>query len=320
MMFLLVLPVLLIFFNMGNVGIRFTPGYDAFTAPQSAERFNSKYGVLKAFKWGDLSYVNSPASVEHNLKYEPSFFGFRKIGSSAFSLLGAGSSLTGNSLDVTGNPEESYGVSIYTDATKLYVDVQEFLGFSKISATVRYYLFVDRAQQFTGEGGPVMNDRAGLRFVPAGKNVFTAKEYEVLFSTKYKIIQYYPESVKSDTLMLPVLFSSPLDLDNDEYTYVDFTHGFTFPPFFRAWYHTGDNVWKEIPYNEIGQYGELPNDSPFINYEISAACNEEKIRVLFKRRSIYTTGSEPYLSGIFSAQTITVLVIPYFVNLLEGAN
>jgi hypothetical protein len=307
---------------MGDYGIRFSPGYNVFNATEDQLRFNTKYAVLKAFKWGDLTFNPSTnGSYNHNLGYAPSFFGFRKLGDNSFALLGAGTSMEGDTLAITGDPEEYFGVSLYTDSTKIQVLTDTFWNYSKASGTIRYYLMADRAQQFTGDDGMSMEDKAGIRFAPSGKNVLTAKEYELAFSTKYKIIQYYPESVKSATLTLPALWSSYFDTDNDEYTYVDFTHGFNFPPFFRAWYHTGDNLLREIPFNVIGSYGIAPNDLGYINQEVSAACNDSKIRVLFRRQSIYTVaGNDSYLDGAFSATTITVVVAPYFVNLLEAAN
>lgn len=281
---------------------------------------NSDYGELKIYRWGNASITpdsdgDGVADISHDLNYAPSFYVFMKLSDGSWAPVGAASSLAFGDATAT-----AFGVS---DSSKLRI--QTIGGYSKLAALqrdFRYYLLVDKAQGFTGSTNVALTGDRGFKLAEEDINVFTGKEYQMKASSKYKSLQYFRESIKTETLTLPEMFSSYADQDNEEYQYVDFNHGFGYPPLFQAHFATGSAL-KEIPYNE---FTSSAYQYPYTSYQVTAKCDSTKIRVEFRRRSTFDIdqwlASNPgQASGQFavqhSAQTITVAVLPYAEN-LEG--
>ena len=93
---------------------------------------------------------------------------------------------------------------------------------------------------------------------------------------------------------------------------------------FFAWFTTG-STWREIPYSE---YTSILQDDyltyfPHTSATVSAFCDSTKIRVTFRRESVFDYYN--FISGggnntaTHSTSTITVRVLPFAEN-LSGLN
>lgn len=303
---------------MAHYGIKV--GNNLNTDTDDQLKLTSKYGSLKIYRWGEtaqtsLSGDTATVEVTHDLGYAPSILVFSKVSTGVFEPLG-------------GNDNNS-GVFAYADENKLYIKAFNAYGKLTVLPACKYYLFVDKAEAFTGTSNIALTGDYGFKVSSSGKSVLDGEEYEMNDSSKYKALQYYSESIKIDTLTLPVMFADFNDREVEETTYVDFNHGLGYPPVFTAWFYTG-SIYKEIPYSEYGSLlqSDLLTSYPYTKYIVSATCDSTKIRVTFTRRSNFdyynwvsegygshSTGNIPY----FAEETITIKVLPFAEN-LEGLN
>lgn len=299
---------------MGNHGIKI--GSDLDTNTDEELKLTSKYGSLKIYRWGNTSQTalsgdTATVEVSHDLNYSPSILVFSEVSSGVFEPIG-------------GNDNNS-GVFAYADEDKLYINAFNAYNKLTILPACRYYLFVDKAEDFNGSSNISLTGDYGFKVSSDGNDVLTSQEYQMNESSKYKSLQYFSESIKLESLTLPEMFASFTDQEVEETTYVDFNHGLGYPPVFTAWFYTG-SIYKEIPYAE---YGSLLQDDlltyyPYTKYSVSATCDSTKIRVTFTRRSKFdyyawvsggygshSSGNIPY----FAEEEITIKVLPFAENL-----
>lgn len=309
---------------MANVGFAIANENLNTDAKKDLKR-SSEFGELKVYRWGNASITpdsngDGVADITHDLNYAPSHLVFVKLSDGSWAPIGAASTLAFGDATAT-----IFGVS---DDEKLRI--QTIGGFSKLASLqrdFRYYLLVDKAEGFVGSSNVELTGDRGFKISEDDVDVFTGQEYQMKFSTKYKSLQYYAENIKQETLTLPLMFSSYRSQDNSEFQYVDFNHGLGYAPLFVAYFSTGSSL-REIPFNQF--HSVLGNDFitqlPFTSYEVNGKCDSTKVRIEFRRRSIFDlyqwlTDSGWASGGQYAvshaAQTITVTIVVFAEN-LEG--
>jgi len=307
---------------MANYGIKISkPSSDVKTATDKDVIFTSKYRSLKVLKWGNFTFNvpdtgNYTHTIAHGLSYAPAFDVFTK-GTAAFSFLTA-STYADAWFNVGGSnrwfqQDGHGGIFAYTDSTNL--TIQSVGVFKSTTITGRYYIYVDPCQEYTSTNNYNLTGDYGMKVSKAGQDVKeTNKEYNMAFSTKYNSIQYYSESVKEKNLTLPILFASPKDMTPEEATYVDFTHGLGYAPYFQAFYETSSEL-RQLPYTLNKDYGDYEYDPNWNAFEVSAWADATRIRVTFWRRSGWSWLGDPMLNVTWPATTINVKVFPFAENL-----
>jgi hypothetical protein len=299
-------------------------GYDVKTSTSVDTPFSSKFSTLKILMQGDTSFTtdgsgNGSVSISHDLGYAPAHYVFRKV-TAGYAFLDA-STYSNSFVPLTKVPSIWAGdnavnglsdFQAYTTSTALVIES----GGASPNTTYnfRYYIFVDLAQDFSGSAGITLNKDYGLKVSKDGYDVKTAKEYQMAYSQKYKSLQYYDESYKTQDLTLPSFWASIVDTDVEAGTYVDFTHGLGYQPFYFAFAYdvpftgaSGYNVFT--PYGV--DYSNLATSQQgYIN--IDSFCDSTRVRVSFTERSITTgTNSGP----VFNSSTITIKCFIFTENL-----
>jgi hypothetical protein len=292
---------------MADYGIKVSPaGVDVGTASGTALKLLSTKDSLKLYRWGTIDGTavggDSSATVtfDHNLGYAPAILVYG-INSGTYTPIGGGI--------------DSYeGLLAYSDSSKLYIEGYD--ADSKLSAIpdCKYYILVDKAQDYSGTTNIAATGDYGIKISNLGKDIGTAKEYDLALSSKFKSLQYFPESLAKATVTLPAMWASLDDQTVEEYTYVDFNHGFGYPPLFFAWYNNG-TVNREVPYAEFDTITtEVYGQSYYTDTQLYAQCDSTKIRFWFKRTakfdywSLYYDDTISY--GSFSASTVVLNVLP----------
>jgi len=282
-----------------DYGIKVTkPGADISTVSDKDSVFSSKYSTLKIYLEGDISLTtngsgNGSNSVAHNLGFAPAFLCFRK-GTAQFTYLDVSSYANsfipdpGNYSNWIANNDKLVS---YTDDTNFYV--QAYGAAASTTYNFRYYILVDLAQSFTGEDGVSPLEDYGIKISQTGYDVKTAKEYQLVYSSRYKALQYYDESYQTYNLTLPAMWASPIATSAQEGVYVDIAHGLGYPPVFLAFFNG-----KAIPYIDINS-----SNNPY--YEVGGFCDATRVRLSFWRKSTWSSGA---YDRKWSAETVTVKV------------
>lgn len=303
---------------MVDYGVKIGP--DTSTDTDLELDFTSGLGTLKVYKWGTTTITpdasgNGTSDIVHDLDYAPCILVFVKNSSNEWYQIGGASDLFLG--------DATSGIFAFSDADKLRI--QTIGGDSKLAQverTFKYYILIDKAQEFSSASGISLTNDYGMKVSEAGSSVLTAEEYKMAFSSKYKSLQYFEESIKEETLTLPAMWTSYVSQSLDEEQHVDFTHGLGYAPLFFCWFKTG-SVLKEATYNEFDSTLVGIDQSYYTDYEVSAICDTTKIRVKFKRVSEFDLGnfegendSSGFSPGLLStnkhaAQTITVRVLPF---------
>ena len=309
---------------MANYGIKVSkPGQDVKTVSDKNAVFTSKYRSLKVLKWANFTFDidehgDGTFSYTHSLGYAPAFDVFVK-GTAAYAFLSA-TTYANAWFNIGGSnrwfDQDGYGgFFAYSDTTKLYVVAVGARAFASTTVTGRYYLYVDPCQEYTSTSNYNLTHDYGIKVSKPGQDVKTTnKEYNMAFSTKYNSIQYFSESIKTKDLTLPILFADPFDTEPEEATFVDFTHGLGYAPYFQAFYDNGTEV-RQMPYTinrVLADYEYNPN---WNSYEVSAWADATRIRVTFWRRSGFSFLGDPLINVTWPEEEITVKVIPFAENL-----
>lgn len=277
---------------MADIGIKI--GTNLNTDLDKDLAFTSKYGTLKIFKKGDISLTtdgsgNGSSYIEHGLGYAPAFLIFRKD-TATWTFLDPtsypdayipGVGVTNDWVTVYGiNNGDLGSIHAYTTADRLYI-ISAGADPNRTKDFV-YYLLVEKSEAFTDPDSITKNKNIGMKVAKPGKNVLTSPEYDLGYSSKYKSLQYYPESIKEETLTLPLMFSSFVDSEVEEGCYVDFFHGLGYPPLFMAYARSSllnTDMMIEIPFAFETADGGYSSE-----YQISSFCDSTRIRVSFYRR------------------------------------
>lgn len=277
---------------MSDYGIKVSaPGDDVKTALDKDLMFHSNYGALKIFDKGTLSFTTDSngdaiASVNHNLGYAPAFFMFRKA-TAQNTLMSDSAEYTNAYFPVAGFDEYvkddslHHGLHAYCDDTKVYIHASD----AKASTAMEfvYILLVDQSQEFSAADGITLDQDYGFRISKEGFDVQSAKEYQMAFSSKYKILQYYEVSKKISSLTFDEIFASAVDTFIEQGSYVDFTHGLGYPPLFIAFAQateSTDGDLQKLPYSQNYSAG-VPNTI------ISGFADATRVRLYWYRNSEY---------------------------------
>lgn len=303
---------------MSNYGIKI--GSNILTDTDEQLKETSKFSALKVYKWGETAskvLVSDTAThtIPHDLGYAPSVLVFVE-------------KTTGVYQPVGGNDDTS-GVFAYADENNLYISAFNAWGKITVLPPCKYYLLIDKAESFSSNSNIALTGDFGFKVSNIGEDVLSAEEYQMNESSKYKALQFFSESIKTETLSLPVMFADFTDQDVSEEQYVDFNHGLGYPPMFFAWFEVSSTL-REIPYAEYTSVlaNDLITSFPYTSASVSAYCDSTKIRVTFHRQSIFNyyqwvaSGYGSHSSGAavaHSASTITVHVLPLAEN-LAGLN
>lgn len=281
------------------------------------QRFNTGKGAFKMFKSADATLTTNGSgdgstSVAHNLDYAPAFFVMRK-GTARWDFL-TGSTEYSNAFFPVGSPNYyvkndplHHGVHVYADGDNINIQVDG--GTPSITMNFRVYILVDKSEAFSDPDNVSLVNDYGFKVSKEGASVLSGKEYEMGFSSKYKILQGFNVSNKSETLTLPQMNASYHDQDVEEATYVDFEHGLGYPPLFMAFFESPllDDKLVAVPLT-------LPDGLEIFTYGVSGFCDATRIRIYFWRFAYYNP-----ITGVGSnwdAETITVKVHVFAENLL----
>src|SRR3990167_1062626 len=281
---------------MGSYGTKFIKsgsGDNVLTATDKDLAFTTKYKILKLFAWGNTTITTNGSgdgsvTITHGLGFAPSFFVFRK-GTAQFTFLDA-SSYTNSFWPLGARCKWSddnldHALHVYSDSTNLIIEAKGATA-SK-TYTFRYYILVDLAEDFSGSDLLDLSNQFGTKFSPTGVDVLTAKEYQLVYSTKYKALQYYDESFKTHSLTLPGIWASSVDQSPQEGTYVDINHGLGYPPFYLAFFKSDrfqTDTLIQVPFMGL-------NNIDVINYEVSGFCDSTRVRLSFYRLAQWSNGT-----------------------------
>lgn len=306
---------------MGNYGIKI--GDNIQTDSDLDLQFSSEFSSLKFYKWGNAQFTTDAngigeVTIEHNLNYTPVFFAFHKT-TAQYEFLSATSYPNAyipiSNYTISSYDETRGGIICYADNDKIYIST--FIGGSPFGGGIdpnttyyfRYYILVDKSEAFSSASNVNLTGDYGFKVSLPGKDVLTAEEYDMAYSSKYKALQFFENHILSSSLTLPAMWASYDDTSVEAATYVDFNHNLGYPPFFLVYADI------EYPSLSLSGFGEtpylltLPGTIFTVPWEeISGWSDSSRVRVLFKRQS-----DIPVIDGTsnsaFEAKTINIKVI-----------
>lgn len=291
---------------MANYGMKASKaGQDVKTAASKDLRFNSEKGALKIFKSGDANFTtdgsgNGSVTIAHNMGYPPGFFAYRKATAKNTSM--SGTTEYSNAYFPVGAPNFyvkddllHHAIHAYADATNLYILCSG--GKASTAMYFRYYILVEQSATFSSADSITTSNDYGFKVSKPGFDIASAKEYQLAFSSKYKILQYFSVSKKSQAITLPAMWPSEIDDTVEEATYVDFTHGLGFAPLVFVFFDspTFSNLLVKAPVT-------LENALDYFAYSVSYFADSTRVRVYFWRWCNLLINDE----GDFPAETITI--------------
>lgn len=268
---------------MGDYGIQVSePGDNVLTQIYDTARFSTKYSTLKFYLMGNTSFTTNGSGVgsveiAHDLDYAPAFYAFNKR--SYQDTFFEATTYTNCFFTIGGFFSQ---FDIYSTENVLHI------GGTGLSASTtyyfRYYILVDLAESFSGTSGIALTNDYGFKVSKPGIDVVTGKEYQMAYSSKYKSLQFFKESFKSETMSLPGFSASVVDTEVRAGTYIDFAHGLGYAPFFLAFYNDSSymaaNTYREAP--GIVLYGNDASHS-----DIYAFSDSTRVRVICNNYAQY---------------------------------
>lgn len=305
---------------MANYGIKVSKsGDDVFSYTDANDlQFTSQYSTLKLYKWGTTTLTtnssgNGSVNIAHDLGYAPAHLVFRK-GTASCSFISAttytNSFFPLGAINKYSDDANHVAFDCYTDSTNLTINCVS--GTASTTFTFRYYIFVDLAQTYTGDDSVGQLKNWGFKVSKPGYSVLTAKEYNMNYSTRYKSLQYYPQSQFEQDLTLPIMWANHEDTEVEEMTYVDFNHNLGYAPLFMAFvniYSTSLGAWAS---HQIPIYME---NGLSAGWSVSGFCDSTRIRIYFWRYSVYALGT---LYGNYAKETVNIKTIIFTENLASS--
>lgn len=275
----------------------------------------SENNTLKLYKWGNLQLTtngsgNGSASFTHNLNYAPAFFVFRK-GTAHYNFLDAGTYANAffplGGINLFSDGVIHHAFKAYSDASNVTITCTS--GTPNTTFTFRFYILVDLSQTFSNPDNVTHLKDWGIKCSKAGVDVKTAAEYNLTQSSRYKSLQFYPQSVYNLTLNnMDAFFASPVDTYVEQGTYIDITHNLGYAPFFLAFAKIG-TVNTILPF-----YSE--NSIDLFNYSVEGFADSTKIRLYHWRSSTYANS---ILYDNWSSETLELKLFVFTEN-LAGAS
>lgn len=287
------------------------PGENVQTTAIADMRFISLLGALKIYTKGTISLTtngsgDATGSTAHNMGYSPGVFAYRKA-TARWDFLSGSTEYTnayfpiGSYNDYVKDDTLHHAIHAYADEDNVYIQVKG--GKANTTMNFVYILLVDQSEAFSDADG-IVSDEYGYKSSKSGIDVKTAKEYQLGFSSQYKILQYHEVSKKSETLTFNNIFASLLDTSVKQGSYVDFLHGLGYPPlvlpFAIATNATGARLTK-LPFTSNNSI-DAPNT--IISYFVDAT----RIRVYWWRSSTHFAGN---LLDNRPSETLTIKCLPF---------
>lgn len=304
---------------MGNYGIKI--GDNIQTDSDLDLQFSSEFSSLKIYKWGNAQFTTDAngigeVTIEHNLSYTPIVIVYQKF-TGQYTFLS--STTYPNSYTLLGQKNSynstSWVMQFYANNEELVIQTLNIGGdpldngvLPNTTYYFRYYILVDKSEVYSSTSNISLTGDYGFKVSKPGKDVLTAKEYDMAYSSKYKALQFFENHILSSSLTLPAMWASYNDIEVEEATYVDFNHNLGYPPLFLAYADTddlGSTAIREVPFLNIYPLSFILGS---VYEEISVWSDSSRVRVLFKRYSNYpvTDGSSAYA---FEEETINIKVI-----------
>ena len=312
---------------MANYGIKV--GDNIITDTDKELKFTSKYPSLKLYKWGDAQFTTNASSqgsvtIPHDLDYAPMVVVWRKV-TAQYTFLSATTYSNAYMYDGAYNSyaPTDFNICSRVEANEDNIVIKNFPaigspldGGNQPNTTYyfRYMIFVDQSQAFENKSNISLTDDYGFKVSKTGKNVLTANEYDMAYSSKYKAVQYYPNHLVSSSLTLPIMWASQHDTEVEEATYVDFNHNLGYVPYFFVYTDFGTSNWYQIPYLRLYDASSTTLSG---QEEVSAWADDERVRVLFTRKSYWTSSQDAHS---FSAKTINIKCIMFAEDLTATAS
>ena len=308
---------------MGDFGIKI--GSNLNTNTDLQVKYTTKFSSLKLYRWIDAEFTTDSSGtgsvvVSHDLGYTPVVQVWGKH-TSQFTFLSATNYPNTYSLLDSINSYRPYGLGItyFADEDNITIQTIAVGGYgggasASTTYTFRILLWVDKSDDFSGVSTITLEDDYGYKVSESGVSVFDGEEHQMQYSSKYRAIQYYDGHILSSSLNLPEMWASLADTSEEEATYVDFNHNLGYPPLFFVYSNLGTSELYECPYYEVDPSGMAYKGL----LEVSAWCDAERIRVLFHRESIVTSGNT--YGTMYPSQTISVNVLITTDNLSRTEN
>lgn len=279
-------------------------------------QFTSKYSGLKLYQAGTLSVAKTGTAsaygtVSHNLGFEPAHFVWRKFTATNSNF---GTATYANAYSPIGAPNiwmpEPYldqNIQSYTNSSDLVVSIA---GTSLGTYDFKYYLLVDLANDYSGTVAGITTNDYGFKVSKPGVDVGTAKEYELVYSSKYKALQYYDESFGTESVSLPSQYTDYFDQTVEAGDYIDFYHGLGYPPFFFGFFETDISYTAGV---SPGNLIEIPFIENYLDvavtpgyYLVSSFATDEFVRLSLYREALGTnSGSFPTENVDFKLYAMT---------------
>lgn len=219
---------------MANYGFKVSKtGYDVRTTEDKNLVFSSAFNTLKVYKKGNLSITtdgsgNATTDVTHGLGFAPAFKVFVKDGSDYYPDPSTVNRNFGNSF---------FKLHAYTDSTKLYFQASGAT--ASTTYHLKYYIFADLAQSFSGTSVSLSNDY-GIKVAKPGVNVADAEVYELLYSSSFPVLKFDDLKVGSFTMNLAAINCT--DSPNTQSTSTSIAHGLGYPPMFLCAFRTDNST------------------------------------------------------------------------------
>ncbi len=289
------------------------------TVADKDAKLTTKYPTLKFFKWGDAQFTTDGSKegsveIDHDLGYAPISIAYRKHTAqntfltgattypNAFSHLGAVNQYAGGNVNVS--------FVVRTTTSKLIIENNAVANNLAPNTTYyfRYYILVDLSQAFSGAFGGGLSSNYGFKVSKPGIDVTIAKEYELVYSSKYKSVQYFNEYIQEQDLTLPLMSANEYDPYEEEATYVDFEHDFGYPPFYLAYFTSPTGSFIPLPFY-------LENSIDIIFYNVAGFSDANRVRLFFWRAAALNSPVGPTWNS-WPEETITLRCILFSENLM----
>jgi len=312
---------------MANYGIK--SGSNLNTNTDKQVKLTSEFSTLKMYKWGDAQFTTNgdaegSVQIAHDLGYAPMVVVWRKL-TAQYTFLSATTYPNAYMYEGGWNPyaPTDNNICSLVLADENNITIRHFpaigiplSGGNEPNTTYyfRYMIFVDQTDDFSDPSNISLTGDYGFKVSKPGVNVLTGEEYQMMYSSKYKAVQYYSNHVLSSSLTLPAMWASEIDDTVEEATYVDFNHNLGYAPYFFVYTDYGTSSWYQLPALEVFDASEFTLSGVSA---VNSWSDSSRVRVLFTRSSYWTSTLDGH---VFAAKTINIKCIIFTVDLAETAN
>lgn len=276
------------------------PNINVLTASDADLIFSSEFNTPKVFAKGSLTLTtdgsgNGTVSVAHNLGFAPAFKAFVKSGTTYYPDPSTVNRNFGTNF---------FKLHAYTDSTNLYF--QAYGAAASTTYYLKYYIFVDLAQLYSGSTLPPSDDY-GVKISQEGEEVTEAELYELAYSSEFPALKFNDNIVGSFTLSRPAINCT--DVPNYQSISGAISHSLGYPPFFLCAFKTDNSqVYPSsnqdrhtLPWSQHGTYNADI-------WTLEARCTASQVIFNWYREAQCVTFITPCDGGCvnWNAETITI--------------